>query len=137
MTLASLRATDLLRIASGPGLWRRLGRWAALGLGSVLMVVGLVGALLPGHLGAPVLVVGLILVLRSSFQARRRFIGLQQRHPNIVYPIRRLLRREPEVAPVAWQQVLRFERLVMPRAWRIAMRLRHRLFRPERRRRAR
>jgi hypothetical protein len=33
------------------------------------------------------------------------------------------------VGPVAWQQLLRFERLIMPKSWRVAMRLRHRVIR--------
>jgi hypothetical protein len=111
-----------------------MGRGALVALGSVLIVVGAIGSLLPWHPGLPVLVVGLILVLRSSVQARRRFIGLQRRHPKIVFPIRRLLRRDPEVMPVAWQQVLRLERLVLPGAWRPARRVRRRFFRPRRNR---
>lgn len=110
-------------------LWRTLARWALLSLGCLLMAVGLVGALLPGHLGVPVLVVGLIIVLRTSRPARRQFIGLQQRHPKLVFPLRRLLRREPEVMPVAWQQLLRAEKLVLPRKWRHAARLRRRYLR--------
>jgi hypothetical protein len=102
----------------------RAVRAAVLAVGWLLIVVGAAGSLLPGHLGVPLLVVGLILVLRTSFQAKRQFIGLQRRHPNIVFPIRRLLRREPEVLPVAWQQMLRFERMVLPRRWRVARRIR-------------
>ncbi len=92
------------------------------------MSVGLVFAVLPGHVGLPVLMVGLIIVLRSSRQARRQFIGLQRRHPKVVFPIRRLLRRKPEVFPVLWQQMLRTERLLLPRSWRPARVLRRRLF---------
>lgn len=110
-------------------MWRRFARAAALGLGGALIAVGFVGALLPGHLGVPLLVVGLIIVLRTSRPARRQFIGLQRRHPKIVFPIRRLLRREPEVFPVAWQQVLRMERMVVPRRWRFARNTRRRIFR--------
>ena len=84
---------------------------------------------MPGHVGVPVLIVGLIVVLRSSRHARRQFIGLQRRHPKFVFPIRRLLRRRPEVFPVAWQQILRLERLVLPRRWRLARALRRRMFR--------
>jgi hypothetical protein len=129
MSLAISRTSDHLRAALSLPIWRRVSRWLLLAVGGVLMLVGMVGSVLPGHLGLPVLVLGLILVLRSSFQARRRFIGLQRQHPKIVYPIRRLLRRNPELAPVAWQQVLRFERLVMPKSWRFAMRVRHAKFR--------
>src|SRR5262249_23870679 len=132
MSLASVRTSGAFRAALALPLWRRLARGLALGVGGVLLAVGAVGAVLPGHLGVPILVLGLILVLRASFQARRRFIGLQRQHPKLVFPIRRLLRREPEVAPVAWQQLLRFEKLLFPRRWRIAVRTRRGL----RRRRA-
>jgi hypothetical protein len=107
---------------------RRAWRFALLTLGWVLMAVGLVGALLPGHLGVPVFMVGLIIVLRTSRPARRLFIGLQRRHPRWFFPIRRLLRRNPEVLPVAWQQVLRTERFVLPRRWRPARQVRRLLF---------
>jgi hypothetical protein len=107
---------------------RKAWRFALLALGWVLIAIGLVGALLPGHIGVPVLIVGLIIVLRTSRPARRVFIGLQRRHPRWFFPIRRLLRREPEVAAVAWQQVLRTERLLLPRGWRPARRVRRRLF---------
>ena len=120
----------LARPAAQPNpLWRKLARGAVIAGGSVLVAVGFVGALLPGHLGVPVLVVGLIIVLRASFQARRQFIGLQRRHPKFVFPIRRLLRREPEVMPVFWQSVLRMERVVLRKRSRVAVRLRRR-FRP-------
>ncbi|MFI4975277.1 MAG: hypothetical protein ACHP84_12120 [Caulobacterales bacterium] len=132
MTAAFLRTPAPLRAALSHRLMRRLWRWLLLIIGGLLIGVGAVGALLPGHLGVPILVVGLILVLRTSMQARRQFVGLQRRHPNIVFPIRRLLRREPEVIPVVWQQLLRFERLVIPRRWRAAARLRRRHLRPRR-----
>ena len=113
-------------------LWRRVGRLLAFSTGAVLVAVGTVGAVLPFHPGVPILVLGLIIILRSSMQARRRFIGLQHRHPKIVFPIRRLLRREPEVVPVAWQQLLRFEALCLPRSWRFAGRMRRRHLRKQR-----
>jgi hypothetical protein len=108
---------------------RRLRQIAIEAFGWMLIGVGLVGAVLPLHLGVPVLVVGLIIVLRTSRQARRQFIGLQRRHPRFVFPIRRLLRRDPEVFPVIWQQMLRTERFILPRRWRPARKLRRWLFR--------
>ena len=102
----------------------RLGRWVMALLGGAIVAVGIVMAPLPGPFGVPVMVVGLMILLRSSFWARRTFVKLQRRHPRIVFPLRRLLRREPEVMPVAWQQVLRFERIVLPKPWRFARRLR-------------
>ncbi len=104
-------------------------RLAIVGVGSVIIAAGFVLALLPGHLGLPLLVVGLIMVLRNSPKSRRRFIRLQQRHPNVVFPVRRLIRREPEIFPVLWQQALRVERLIVPSRWRRAGQLRRRYFR--------
>jgi hypothetical protein len=106
----------------------RIGRGLLLTLGGLLMLVGLVAELLPSHmLGMPFLVIGLMIVLRNSIKARRRFVRMQQSHPNFVFPLRRLMRREPEVFPVAWQQLLRMERVILPKRARFAMSLRRRL----------
>jgi len=78
-------------------------RMVVIAVGLVLMAGGFVLALLPGHLGLPLLVIGLILVLRNSPSARRQFIHLQRRHPRVVFPLRRLIRRDPEIFPVLWQ----------------------------------
>jgi hypothetical protein len=103
----------------------RVARWALIGLGGLVMLAGAVLTPLPGHVGLPLLVIGLMIVLRNSIQARRKFIRLQRRHPKMVFPIRRLLRREPEVILVVWQQLLRTERLVVRRAsWRVFVRTR-------------
>jgi hypothetical protein len=107
-------------------------RIAVIGAGWVLMVGGFGLALLPGHLGLPLLVVGLIMVLRNSRSARRRFIRLQRRHPRVVFPVRRLIRRDPEIFPVLWQQTLRVERLIVPAGWRRAGVWRRRYFRAKR-----
>lgn len=93
-------------------------------LGLLLIAGGALIAPLPGPLGLPLTVVGLMLVLRNSFKARKQFVRFQHAHPKLIFPIRRLLRREPEVVLVAWQQALRIERLVIPRRWRVAVRWR-------------
>jgi hypothetical protein len=106
----------------------RMGRGLLIGLGVLLMLLGLAMELLPTHLfGLPLLVGGLMLVLRNSMKARRRFVRMQHSHPNFVFPLRRLMRREPEVFPVAWQQLLRMERVVLPKRARFAIRARRRL----------
>ncbi len=110
-----------------PALMRRGVRLAFLSLGVVVMTVSVPLALLPGHLGVPLFAVGLVVALRNSFGARRRFIQAQRKHPKIMFPLRRLIRREPEVIPVVWQQMLRFEKLVLPRRYRFWRRLRRRL----------
>jgi hypothetical protein len=126
MSVASLFSSNPVRAVAGHTLWRRIGRGVVIGVGYVLMLVGAIGAVLPGHLGAPILAVGLVVSLRASYRARRQFVGLQHRHPKILFPVRRLLRREPEVVPVAWQAVLRFERALLPRRARFATKLRRR-----------
>jgi len=102
----------------------RVARWLLLGLGLVIMLVGLPLVALPGHLGLPLMVIGLMIVLRNSFKAKRQFLRMQQAHPKVVFPIRRLMRRDPEIIPVAWQQYLRLERLLLPRRLRFAGRCR-------------
>jgi hypothetical protein len=105
----------------------RIGRWLALTLGGTIMLVGLILAPLPGHVGLPLLVIGLMIVLRNSFAAKRQFVRIQRAHPKMVFPIRRLMRREPEIVLVFWQQYLRVERLVLPRRVRFAVKLRRRV----------
>lgn len=111
------------------GLIRRLARLALIGLGAVTVVAGVLISPLPGPFGLPVAVVGLMLILRNSYWAKRQFIRLQKIRPNWVFPFRRLMRRRPEVAPVFWQQALRLERLLLRRGRRWLGRLRRAHFR--------
>ena len=142
MTVLSLIAAVRFETAPAKRMARRGMRWMLIALGSLLIMVGGLAQLtpLPIHLPALfVLVGGLVLVLRSSYSARRTFIRVQRRHPKMVFPLRRLLRREPEVMPVAWQQILRTERgvysmLRLPRRWRMAGATRRRLVRSRRKR---
>lgn len=101
-------------------------RLLAIGLGFALMALGLIGVLLPTHLLGGLLVIGLVLVLRNSFRARRNFVRLHRRHPRFLHPLRRLLRRKPEVWPVLWHEVLRAERM-LPKRYRRLRRWRARL----------
>ena len=119
-SLRVTRASD----AFARDLVARVGRWLLLALGGVVMLAGLVLAPLPGHIGLPLLVVGLMIVLRNSFAAKRQFVRMQRAHPRMVFPIRRLMRREPEIILVFWQQYLRVERLVLPRRIRFAVKTR-------------
>lgn len=99
-------------------------RWLLFGLGCLVIVFGLVTAFLPGHIGVPLLVIGLMIVLRQSTGAKRRFLRLQKAHPKIVFPIRRLMRRNPQIVLVMWQQYLRLEAVLLPSRWRFAARSR-------------
>jgi hypothetical protein len=107
----------------------RVGRWLLLALGFAIILLGLVCEVVPPpvhFIGMPLMVAGLMIVLRNSFKARRHFVRIQKAHPNMLFPIRRLLRREPEVVLVFWQQYLRVERLVLPKRMRFAVRTRRR-----------
>lgn len=101
-------------------------------LGVLVVIAGIIIAPLPGPFGLPIAVVGLMLVLRNSMWAKRRFIDAKRRWPNWIYPFRRLMRRRPEVAPVAWQQLLRTERLLTKRGSRFLAIWRRRLQRRKR-----
>lgn len=98
-------------------------------LGLLVILAGILIAPLPGPFGLPIAVVGMMIVLRNSMWAKRRFVDAKRRWPNWVYPFRRLMRREPEIGPVAWQQVLRTERLLAPKGSRFLHRWRRKLFR--------
>ncbi|MFZ4606727.1 MAG: hypothetical protein ACOYM5_10760 [Caulobacter sp.] len=102
----------------------RAGRWLLVGLGVTIIGAGVLIAPLPGPGGLPVIVVGLMVTLRNSFWAKRQFIRFQRAHPKIIFPIRRLLRREPEVMPVMWQGVLRMERVVLRKERRFVKKVR-------------
>lgn len=104
----------------------RVARWALIALGVMLVLAGIAIAPLPGPGGLPVIVVGLMIVLRNSFWAKRQFVRFQHAYPKTVFPIRRLLRREPEVMPVFWQGVLRTERVILSKRHRVARKLRRR-----------
>lgn len=105
----------------------RIARVALLVLGLAIVLAGIAISPLPGPGGIPVIVVGLMIILRNSFKARRAFVRVQRRHPKTMSPIRRLLRREPEVIPVLWQQTLRVERLIVPARFRFVAKLRRRM----------
>jgi uncharacterized membrane protein len=137
--MSVLSSITSVRIETAPAraMARRGVRWVMMGVGFVLIAIGAVAQLtpLPIHFpGLLVIVGGLMLVLRSSYSARRTFIRMQRRHPKVVFPMRRLLRREPEVLPVAWQQVLRTEKAILPRRWRFAGRTRRHVIRIRRKR---
>ena len=119
-SLRVTRASDAL----ARDLVARISRWLLLALGGVIMLAGLILAPLPGHVGLPLLVIGLMIVLRNSFAAKRQFVRIQRAHPKMVFPIRRLMRREPEIVLVFWQQYLRVERLVLPKRVRFAVKTR-------------
>ena len=137
MSVLSMITSVRLDSGSARRMARHSVRWAILGVGLVLIALGATLEFLPLPLHMPglvILVTGLVLVLRTSYSARRTFIRVQRRHPKMVFPLRRLLRREPEVMPVAWQQLLRTEKAILPRRWRFAGKTRRRMVKNRRKR---
>lgn len=121
-SLRVYRATDdLAREIAG-----RIKRFGLVMLGFAIIVLGVAIAPLPGPGGIPVIVVGLMVVLRNSFKARRQFVRLHRAHPRVLSPIRRLLRRDPEFMALFYHQALRVERILMPKRIRFIKPLRRR-----------
>ena len=105
----------------------RIRRGGMVLLGFAIIGFGILIAPLPGPGGIPVIVVGLMVVLRNSFKARRQFVRLHRAYPKTLYPIRRLLRRDPEVVALFYHQTLRVERLLLPKRIRFIKGLRRRM----------
>ena len=104
----------------------RIRRFGMVLLGFAIIGFGILIAPLPGPGGIPVIVVGLMVVLRNSFKARRQFVRLHRAYPKTLYPIRRLLRRDPEFVALFYLQTLRVERILLPARIRFVKGLRRR-----------
>jgi hypothetical protein len=94
-------------------------------LGVVLMAVGVVITPLPGPFGVPVMLLGLIILLRSSMWVKRRFMRLVRAHPKVLRPVRALLRPGAKVIALLWLHALRLERRLLPKHRRFMYRFRH------------
>jgi hypothetical protein len=86
--------------------------------GMVLMAFGVVLAPLPGPVGVPFVLFGLILLLRSSTWIKRQFMKQVRAHPRWLRPLRAMLRPGAKVISLVWLQGLRVERGLMPRRFR-------------------
>jgi hypothetical protein len=119
-SLRVYRATDdFAREVAG-----RIRRLGMVLLGLAIIALGILIAPIPGPGGIPVIVVGVMIVLRNSFKARRQFVRLSRAHPRVMSPIRRLLRRDPEIVAVFYHQHLRVERILLPPRLRFTAKLR-------------
>ena len=122
-SLRARRATDDL----APEIVGRLVRSGLVTLGALVILAGIIIAPVPGPGGIPVIAVGLVVILRNSYKAKRLFVRSQRRWPRLLHPVRRLMRREPEFASVFWQQYLRIERFTVPKRYRLGVRAHRRL----------
>lgn len=94
----------------------RLWRGVLVGLGFLIVVLGIIIAPLPGPMGLPISIAGLVIVLRNSYWAKRQFIRSLRRHPKWLTPVRRLLRPRAKFLSIIWHQMLRTEKLVLSKA---------------------
>jgi len=117
------------RTAGAGGVWRALRRGLFVTVGGAVILLGFVISPLPGPMGLPVAVAGLVIVLRNATWAKRLFVRAQRRWPNWIYPVRRLMRPKPEIAPVFWKMMLRTEQLISRSRLKILKALRRRAMR--------
>ncbi len=68
----------------------RVRQLALIGAGCTIMLLGVLIAPLPGPGGRPVLLLGGVLVLRNSADARRLFVRGKRRYPRIFSPVERI-----------------------------------------------
>ncbi len=94
-------------------------------LGLLLMAAGVVITPLPGPFGVPIILLGLIVLLKSSTWVKRLFIRLGQKYPRAVKPLRALLRPGAKVVALMWLHSLRLERRILSPRFRFMYRFRH------------
>ncbi|ESQ92106.1 hypothetical protein ABAC460_04265 [Asticcacaulis sp. AC460] len=93
-------------------------------VGILLMIFGVAIAPLPGPLGVPPFMFGLILLLRNSIWVKRVFVRLSRRFPKLVGPVRAMLRPGAKVVALMWLNTLRMERRILGRKNRFMNRFR-------------
>jgi hypothetical protein len=68
-----------------------LRRLALIGLGWTIFALGIVISPLPGPGGLPIMLIGAIIILRNSWDARRLFVRMKRRYPVTFTPLKRAL----------------------------------------------
>ncbi|WP_052293771.1 hypothetical protein [Azospirillum sp. B510] len=68
----------------------RVRQLALIGAGCTIILLGLLIAPLPGPGGLPVMLLGGVLVLRNSADARRLFVRTKRRYPRMFGPVERI-----------------------------------------------
>jgi len=81
--------------------------------GGLLVALGLVISPLPGPLGLPVMLLGLVLLLRSSTWVKRQFVRQVHKHPKWLGPLRSLMRPRAKFIAILWRFMLRAEGLAL------------------------
>ncbi len=93
--------------------------------GVVTMVLGVIITPLPGPFGVPVIILGLVILLRSSTWMKRQFVKQVKKHPHSLGKVRALLRPGAKILALVWLNMLRCERRLLSRRQRILYRFRN------------
>ncbi|MBP2231005.1 hypothetical protein J2847_004316 [Azospirillum agricola] len=67
----------------------RMRQLALIGTGCTIIALGVLISPLPGPGGLPVMLLGGVLVLRNSADARRLFVRMKRRYPRVLGPVER------------------------------------------------
>lgn len=78
---------------------RKVMRALAIPAGWMLIALGVLVGPLPGPGGIPVIALGVVILLRHSHWARRRFIRWRRRYPKLLRPVENVLRRKKRQPP--------------------------------------
>ncbi len=68
----------------------RVRRMALIGTGWLIIGIGIIVFPLPGPGGLPIMLVGGIILLRNSDDAKRLFVRMKRRYPKTFLPVERL-----------------------------------------------
>jgi hypothetical protein len=79
----------------------RIRQLALIGMGWTIVAAGILIAPLPGPFGLPVALVGVIILLRNSADARRLFVRMRRRKPGWFAAFDRYVRRRKRRPPPA------------------------------------
>ncbi len=77
----------------------RIGQLALIGMGWTIVAAGILIAPLPGPFGLQVALVGVVILLRNSADARRLFVRMRRRKPGWFAAFDRYVRRRKRRPP--------------------------------------
>jgi len=97
--------------------------------GMIIMAIGVVIVPLPGPFGIPIIFLGLVIILRSSRWVKRQFLQLVHRYPQLLYPLRKMLKPRARIIAILYRQMLKLERYILSKKYRPLRRIRRWFFR--------
>lgn len=80
----------MARTAAAPLSLARMRQLALIGMGWTIIAVGFLVVPLPGPFGLPLMLVGGVILLRNSDDAKRLFVRMKRRFPRLFVPVERV-----------------------------------------------